>query len=474
MGYNLQSAITVLRRSWWLLLLAPLVGGGAGYFIADRQSPMYSASATLMVSAEPTAIRAEYQDVQIAQALTETFSALLLNRQVLQPIVDRHQSTISLEYLREHTTVGVSGGTLLNVGVASQDPVLAATLANEVASQFVKYSQTIPANSGDVTLTDSAVPPLSPYAPRVPVYVLLGAILGLLFASGAIFAADQLDTRHRSGKQLNGLRSLAVVPKISRMPRKRLQLFQQQDPSSLAAHSIRTLRAAVLESYTPGEVGIHRGQVIGCFSPNTSSGQSVVAANLALSLANSGTTVALVDLNFRDPSLGSYFGVSSKRGVASLLNSADRDWEDHSVPISDKLRLFLAGETSRNDADVLADPRMADVMLGIADSVDAVILDLPAADVSADSGLIARFMDSTILVAREGRTRTQALNALALELERAGTAVLGVTTTFGSSRRSGTFAPQPGRVGELQPSYLRQPVATSESGAYRQDERQFA
>lgn len=474
MGFDLRSAMAVLRKWWWLVLLAPIIGGGAGYAIGDRQTPMYSATATLMVLSEPGEDPAEYQDVQIAQALTQTYAELLLNRQVLQPVVDQQGDIISLEELQASTIVGVSGGTLLNVAVANEDPVLAANLANAIAGQFVDFAATMPETGGAVTLTEGAVPPGLPYAPRVPVYVLLGGVVGLLLASGFVFMVDQLDTRHRSGKQLEGLRPLAVVPKVSRMPRKRLQLFQQQDPGCLAANSIRTLRAAVLETYIPEEVKTHRGQVIGCFAPTSQSGQSVVVANLALSLANSGTSVALVDLNFRNPTLAQYFGVSSKRGVVNLLHSDGSTWESHSVPVTNQLRLLLPGKTSRNAADILADPMMARTMLRIADAVDVVLLDIPAADISSDSGLLARFLDSAIIVARDGRTRRQAVYSLASELDRAGTLVLGVVTTFGRSRRVEASGPQLETTGQVQAARSIQPVASSTNEAYGTDGRQFA
>jgi succinoglycan biosynthesis transport protein ExoP len=444
MGINLQAITYMLRRRWWIFLLFPLIGGMLGYVVGDRQTPMYSTTSTLMVTSQPRIDRAEYPDIQLAQALTTTYAELILTRPILEPVAEKHATRMTLTELRDSTTVGVSGGTLLSVAVASDDPILAAELANDIAAQFAIYSADNPTIGGIVSVTDFAQVPSSPYAPRIPAYVVLGGVLGALAASATAFSVDRFDTRHRRQRQReHGRRSLAVIPRISRRATDRFAQFVHCDPRSPAAHAIRPLRAAVLGAHA--DRGTEGGQIVGFFSPVESTGQSAVIASLARSLANSGVSTAIVDLNFLKPGIASYFNIDGLLGIADLLHPKKRSsWQELAHSVSPHLHVLLPGVTFTSSVDALANPRLAQVLTDVSSAVDVVLVDMPAMDATPELSLVARSVDTAVLVAREGRTRRQALVELVVELDHVGVEVLGVVTTFG--RREGRKRPETANV----------------------------
>lgn len=482
MAFDLSKLPQMMRRWWWLLLLLPIAGAGLGYAAGDRVTPMYSATSTMIVTSQTQSAPAQFQDVQLAQALTTTYSELVLTSPVLAPVAAANASQVSEKELREATKVGVSGETLLNVSVASDDPALAAKLANDIAAEFSRYATSISTTGGVVTVTNMATVPDEPYAPRVPAYAVLGGVLGLLAASVTMFATDHLDTRHRSLRPMHNLRPLTVVPRIPRRARVESPMFVRVDPYGRTASSIRALRAAILGAHADRDASSERGQgqIVGLFSPERKTGQSLVVANLALSLAKSGVSVVVVDLNFANPRIGEFFRINGRHGVSDLLGSAtgtstNTSWSrDLTYEVNPHLNLLLTGSTVNCSVDALANPHLARVVKQIAESTDVVLLDLPASNVAPELTLVARYVDTAILVAREGRTLNQALTSLAQDLEAVGIDVLGVATTFGTRRErmaAGQVSASDHAPRSIQAS---RPMAISRTGEMVRDERRFA
>ena len=85
-----------LRRSWWLILLGPLLAAGTAYFYSKSLTPIYSTSSTLLVNQTQVPGSIQYNDVLTSERLTNTYAALLREqRGYLRSVIDQLGAQVS-------------------------------------------------------------------------------------------------------------------------------------------------------------------------------------------------------------------------------------------------------------------------------------------------------------------------------------------------------------------------------------------
>jgi protein-tyrosine kinase len=143
-------------------------------------------------------------------------------------------------------------------------------------------------------------------------------------------------------------------------------------------------------------------------SPGTNEGKTLTAINLAISLAREVTcTVLLVDADLRHPSLHTYFGLTSEKGLSDYLTG--------DVPLSELLvhpagfeRFILlpGGKPLDNSAEMLNSPKMKRLVEELKERYRSriILFDLPPLLSSADALAFSPYVDAALLVIEEGKT----------------------------------------------------------------------
>ncbi len=210
---------------------------------------------------------------------------------------------------------------LLNVHVRDTDPARAQAIANAVAQQFGLLVNDLETPQGagtspvKVSVVQKAQLPLAPVAPNKKVDLALGLLLGLALGVGLAVLLDVLDTSVKSAEELETVSESAVLGVIgfdsdaSRSP-----LIVQTDPHSPRAEAFRQLRTNL--QFVDID---HPIKSIVITSSIPQEGKSTTTANLAITLAQAGLKVVLVEGDLRRPKLMQYLGVEGAVGVTSVL-----------------------------------------------------------------------------------------------------------------------------------------------------------
>ncbi len=177
-----------------------------------------------------------------------------------------------------------------------------------------------------------------------------------------------------------------------------ITLTDTQSPQAEAYRSLRTN----LDFYSL-ENPLHTLLIA---SPEPDDDRTLVLANLGVISAQAGKQVILVDADMRRPRLHDIFGLPNDRGLATVLSQEEADLPifETSVP---NLRVMPAGPKPTNPADLLASPRMTQVMNQLKDMADVILFDAPPLVAVTDGALLAARVDGVLLVARAGQTRRE-------------------------------------------------------------------
>ena len=168
-------------------------------------------------------------------------------------------------------------------------------------------------------------------------------------------------------------------------------------------------------------------RVVQVTSPNPGDGKSTTAANLAVTLAQAGKRVILIDADFRKPRVHTLFALANPElGLAAVLDGTT-DLAAAVRPSGvDNLFLMPAGPPVDSPADALAGERFAAVLSELRDQFDHVILDTPPLFAVSDALVIAPRVDAVLLVMWvHKRSRPQTVRAKE-QLTETGAVVLGV------------------------------------------------
>jgi polysaccharide biosynthesis transport protein len=134
-------------------------------------------------------------------------------------------------------------------------------------------------------------------------------------------------------------------------------------------------------------------------SPNPGDGKSTTAANLAVSLAQAGKRVVLLDADFRKPRVHKIFALDRPEiGLASVLDGSTR--LDAAIRPSDVDNLFLlpCGPRPANPAELLAGNQFTATLAELRDQFDHVIIDTPPLLVVSDPLVVAQRAEAVVLV----------------------------------------------------------------------------
>ena len=276
--------------------------------------------------------------------------------------------------------------------------------------------------SANIAVVDVAQVPSEPIEPRPGIDLLLGLGAGLTAGTITALAAEAMRDAVRTtddAENAVALPVLAVVPQISRGPRKgmrRLKFFDRstampaslvalESPHSRPAESYRMLRSSLLFGYEGGPA-----KVIVVTSAMPREGKTLTAMNCAVVLAQQGARVLLVDADLRRPSIHHSFNMSREPGLTSLL-SHRTELEDAicRVPAMANLSVLSAGFSSEHPGEMLSSPRMQELLEGWRSQYDHVVIDTPPVSMTSDAVVLGAHADLVLIVVRSESTTRQAL-----------------------------------------------------------------
>lgn len=175
----------------------------------------------------------------------------------------------------------------------------------------------------------------------------------------------------------------------------------EKAPKSIDAEAYRSLRSNIEYSSFDDE---YRAIVVTSSVPGE--GKSTTSGNLALSLAQSGNKVLLVDCDMRKPSIHKKFKISNMSGTAELLLRKE-SFEDVANFYNENLTIITAGKIPPNPSEMLSSRAMTAFIKEMKKEFKYIILDTPPLQAVTDAQVLSTKADGVLLVVRAGSTKKE-------------------------------------------------------------------
>lgn len=198
-------------------------------------------------------------------------------------------------------------------------------------------------------------------------------------------------------------------------------LITVTNPRSPIAEAYRTLRTNLDFSNLDKSL---RALVVTSAGPDE--GKSTTLANLAVTMAQGGKRVILVDCDLRRPTLHQLFGLKNNVGLTDMVRDdaalANPPLQDVSVS---NLQVMTTGPLPPNPAEVLGSKRMQEILAALLARADLVLLDAPPVIAVTDAAVLASKVDGVLLVVSAGKTKRDDARKAQAQLEKVNARVVG-------------------------------------------------
>ncbi len=197
------------------------------------------------------------------------------------------------------------------------------------------------------------------------------------------------------------------------------------DQTSAAAESYRALRTNLQFASIDKKI-----KTIVITSPGVAEGKTATSCNLAITMANVGCKVLLIDADLRKPAVHKEFKLSNKLGLVNLLmNEAEFDKALQVFSDIPNLTILTSGTMPPNPAEIIASTKMKELLEYFSSNYDYVIIDSPPAGYVSESAILANLADGTILTISAGETNIALAKQVTRMLKNVGVNILGVVMT---------------------------------------------
>ncbi len=393
-----------------------------------------SISAELIPSTELMRINAEATDPIVARDIANVAAQVLISKsrelysgggETTQDILAKQLSQIEEELNQVRSDyeqlLAESPGDGSRLTALSQSIALKERTYGTLLEQYeyARVNEVLRANA--VSIVDYAYAPGQPSKPRTELNLVLGVLVGLVGGAGLSLVLENFDTTLYSTKQIEAVSELPTIGKIPSL-KEPMGVIHFENGYQPQLEAFRRLRTNILASDAATAIP----HLLLVTSAERGEGKSTIAANLAVTIAQSGRRVVLVDGDMRRPTLHQVMEHPNKRGLSDVLLG--------NIPLTEAIqestfsRLFLltSGPLMPNPPELLGSKRMASIFDKLKEEFDIIIIDTPALLSVTDAAVLVPYADTVVLVVAVLHSRRESILAVRQELSYVNVRSVGV------------------------------------------------
>lgn len=408
-----------------ILLFSILFGYAYSYYY---KKPEYKSSVTILLVADENKTNKELTqtDLNINNGLISTYSSIAKSTNVVQKTIENLELNMSASSLQKKVDAKQIDSTqFLKISVTNENPELAKNIANELAQVFTQQIKEI-YNLQNISIVDEAEVESTPCNVNHMKDIIMFAFAGLFLAMVSVVAIFMFDDTIKSEEDIEKnvkLKAIGTLP----VDKEKNELIVKNNPKSQIVESIKTIRTNILYSTNKNAI-----LVTSC---KQDEGKTWVINNLAVTFAQTGKRVILVDANLREESnKNDIFEIDKGEGLSDFIKEISEDNLDNlqksrnyiketKIP---NLHILQNGTIPPNPVELVSSRNMQKIIKLLKNMYDVVLIDGTSSIMVSDSIALSSMVDSTILIAENKKTKINDLKKVKKLIEDVHGNILGV------------------------------------------------
>ncbi|MCR4616201.1 MAG: polysaccharide biosynthesis tyrosine autokinase [Clostridiales bacterium] len=418
---NLSYLFRTISKKWWIVaLVAVLLGGIGGVIIEKESADKYSSTMAFVVNNKSNN---NTSDITTSIKMANTYARILSGKTLANMVCELTKfDATDVKDSIETTCTPESNIIELTVTYDSPDSVF--TIAKAIAQCYTTVVDSVGFENSTLTICEQPERPTKPIDEHLGlkygvVIAFIGAVMAMVVILIIETARDTVQSVETIQERLD-MNIFGVVQKVQRKDKH--SLIVDRGMNFFFNESFKMMRTK-LERIAQTK-GYKKFMVTSTVS---SEGKTTVSVNLAISLAENGASVLLVDADLRVPAVCKFFDIDniSARGLGDVISG--KISAGKAIKYLEKYNLFiLAGkESTKNSSEVLSKGELGKIIKTIENEFDYIIFDTTPAGIVTDSVIIGRNMDAALFVIGENEASVSQISYAISNIADSGVDILG-------------------------------------------------
>lgn len=354
------------------------------------------------------------------------------------------ENSIRADFVRQRTEALQKSEGAITAKLLQQDIDTNRTMLDKLLESQKQMEVSAAGLKHNIRITEQSALPRIPVAPKRLNNILLSFALSLIGGIGLVLFLDYINNKIETVEDIDRylkLPALGVIPMFEGGKARKLlggggtgkelittggvargasMILTDVEANSSVAESYRQLRTALLLSSAG-----HAPRTLLFTSSQPAEGKTTTSVNTAISLAQTGAPVVIVDADLRRPRIHKIFGLKNNAGLCNFL-TGDTDLSSLVQVAMPNLYVLPVGPLPPNPAELLGSARMKQVVETLSQNFDYVVIDSPPVATFADSLILSSLVEGVIIVVKGSVTPREMAQRTRALLQSVGAKILGV------------------------------------------------
>lgn len=393
----------------------------------------------------PEVEKVDEQIKQTNEDLSRSANQIINSLRLKYEAAANNEGKLQSSYAQERSTANARSAATITLSDLNQRLETRKELYNTATKRQKELDITSDEKPNNVSITTEARLPRAPVGPPRKRNIMIALLLSLMAGVGLAVMLDSLDDTLKSIEDVDRylhLPTLALIP-APKPERGGLKGRATSKSTSVAARNagdaasaltlIKDARSPVAESYRHLRTSLLLSsagsppRVVLVTSSQPSEGKTTTAINTAMTLAQTGARVLILDCDLRRPRIHTHFDLPNGRGLTNYL-AGEEDINDllHDYQPMPNLNVLASGPIPPNPAELLGSDDMRRLLQTLRERFQHIIIDSPPTISFTDAAILSTLVDGVMLVVHGGRSSRAIVRRARQQLLDVGANIYGI------------------------------------------------